>query len=130
MLFYIAEAIRVGIQHPTLPLSHFWHSVASPPTKQKSNQMFYPSWKSFGQSISHYSSFHLICDTPFYLFLAALGLRCCTSALYGCREPGLLSSCGVCAPHCSVFSCYRALAQGARASVVAAHGHSSRGAQA
>ena len=124
-----AEAIRVGILHPTLLLSHFWHTVASPPTKQKSNQIFYPSWKSFGQSISHYGSFHLICDSPFCLSLAALGLRCCTSALYSCREPGLLSSC-VWASQCSVFSYYRALAQGARASVVAARGQSSRGAQA
>ena len=29
-----------------------------------------------------------------YLFLAALGLRCCVWAFSSCGEPGLLSSCG------------------------------------
>ena len=74
--------------------------------------ILYPSWKSFGHSISHYGSFHLICHTSFYLLLAALGLCCCTWALYSCSGPGLLSSCGVWASHRSVFSCCRALALG------------------
>ena len=41
-----------------------------------------------------------------YLFLVALGLRCCVWAFSRCREPGLLSSCGAQASsHCSGFSC-------------------------
>ena len=35
-----------------------------------------------------------ICFLFIYLFLAALGLRCCTWAFSSCREQGLLSGCG------------------------------------
>ena len=51
-----------------------------------------------------------------YLFLAALGLRCCTRVFSSCGEPGLLC-CGVRASHCGGFSCCRAWALGARPSV-------------
>ena len=44
-----------------------------------------------------------------YLFLAALGLHCCTQAFSGCCERGLLR-CGAWASHCSGFSCCRARA--------------------
>ena len=57
----------------------------------------------------------------FILFLAALGLHCCTQAF---------SSCGVRASHCSGFSCCGARALGARASVVVARGLSSCGSRA
>ena len=40
-----------------------------------------------------------------YIFMAALGLRCCAQTLSLCREQGLLSSCGAQASHCSGFSC-------------------------
>ena len=56
-----------------------------------------------------------------YLFLAALGLRCCAWAFY---------SCGVRASHCSGPSCCGARALGARASVVVACGLSSCGLRA
>ena len=41
-----------------------------------------------------------------YLFMAALGLRCCTRAFSSCGKQGLLSSCGALASHCSGFSCW------------------------
>ena len=47
-----------------------------------------------------------------YIFLAALGLRCCAWAFSSCCEEGLLSGCGVQASHCSDFSCCRAQALG------------------
>ena len=56
-----------------------------------------------------------------YLFLAVLGLRCCTRAF---------SSCGEQASHCGGFSCCGAQALGAQASVVVAHGLSSCGLRA
>ena len=64
----------------------------------------------------------------FYLFLAVLGRGCCTG-FSGCSE-GLPSSCGAWASHCGDFSCYRAQAPGAWASVVVAHGLSSCSSQA
>ena len=39
-----------------------------------------------------------------YLFLAALGLRCCTRAFSSCRERGILC-CSAPASHCGSFSC-------------------------
>ena len=56
-----------------------------------------------------------------YLFLALLGLCCCTRAF---------SSCGAWASHCGGFSCCGAQALGAWASVVAARGLSSCGSRA
>ena len=47
-----------------------------------------------------------------YLFLAALGLCCCTWAFSSCGEQDLLSSCRAWASHCSGFSCSRARALG------------------
>ena len=55
----------------------------------------------------------------FYLFLAVLGLGCCTRAFCSCREWELLSSCSEQASHC------RAQAVGTRVSAVAAQGLSS-----
>ena len=58
-----------------------------------------------------------------YLVLAALGLRCgawalccCAQAFSSCSEPGLFSSCGVQASHCSGFSCCEHELEGAQAS--------------
>ena len=64
-----------------------------------------------------------------YLFLAALGLCCCAWAFSSCGERGY-SLLQVQASHCGGFSCCRAWALGARASVVVAHGLSSCGARA
>ena len=64
-----------------------------------------------------------------YLFLAALGLRCCVGFLWLCRT-GATLPCGARASHCSDFSRCRVQALGAWASVVVAHGLSSCGSQA
>ena len=68
-----------------------------------------------------------------YLFLAALGLCCCTRAFSSCSERGLLFVAVhvlLIAVDSLIFSCCRAWALGARASVVVAHGLSSCGAWA
>ena len=65
-----------------------------------------------------------------YIFLAALGRRCCRGLFSGCGEWGLLSSCGAQASHCGGFSCCTAQAVGTWASVVAAQGLSSCGTRA
>ena len=57
----------------------------------------------------------------YYLFLAALGLRCCMQVFSSCSEWGLLC-CGERASHCGGFSCCGAWALGSRASVVVARG--------
>ena len=44
----------------------------------------------------------------FYLFLAVLGLCCCTQAFSSGSKQGLLSSCSVGTSHCSGFSYWRA----------------------
>ena len=62
-----------------------------------------------------------------YLFLAALGLRCCMRAFSSCGERGATLCCGARAPHCGDFSCCRARALGTWASVVVARGLSSCG---
>ena len=54
------------------------------------------------------------------IFMAALGLCCCTQVFSSCSEPELLSSCSTQAPHCSDFSCCGAWALDAHASVVVA----------
>ena len=59
-----------------------------------------------------------------FLFLAALGLHCCSWAFSSCREQGLLSSCNAGTSHFDGFSC-GAQALGAQASVGAAHSFSS-----
>ena len=64
-----------------------------------------------------------------YLFLATLGLCCCTQAFSSCSKRGLLFL-AVCGLLCSGFSCCGARAPGTRASVVAARGLSSCGSQA
>ena len=61
-----------------------------------------------------------------FFFLAALGLCCCTGFLQ-LRWAGATLHCGVWASHCGGFSCCRAWALGAWASVVAARGLSSCG---
>ena len=48
----------------------------------------------------------------YHLFLAVLGLCCCTGFFSSCGKRGLLSSCGVLASHCGGFSCCRARALG------------------
>ena len=68
---------------------------------------------------------------PFiYLFLAALGLRCCVQAFSSCGEREATLHCGVGASHCGGFSCCRARALSTHASVVAARGLSSCGMRA
>ena len=57
-----------------------------------------------------------------YSFLAALGLRCCTRAFLWLWWAGATLRCCGWASHCGGFSCCRAQAVGARASVVVAHG--------
>ena len=58
-----------------------------------------------------------------YLFLAALGLRCCARAFSSCGELGLLFVAVRRLPiHCGGFFCCGAWALGTRASVVVAHG--------
>ena len=56
-----------------------------------------------------------------YLFLAVLGLCCCTWAFSSFGEWELLSVCSAQASHCDGFSCCTAWALW-RASAVAAHG--------
>ena len=65
-----------------------------------------------------------------YLFLAVLGLRYCEWGFSTCGEWWLLFRCGARASHCAGFSCCRAQALGARASVVVAYGLISCGSQA
>ena len=48
----------------------------------------------------------------FLIFLAVLGLHCCTQVFSSHCEWGLLPSCSVQASHCRGFSCCRAQAQG------------------
>ena len=62
-----------------------------------------------------------------YLFLAVLGLCCCTQAFSSCGEPGATLCCGALTSHCGGFACCGARALGAWASVVVAHGLSSCG---
>ena len=66
----------------------------------------------------------LYCVIFFCFFLggvAALGLRCCARAFSLVVASGATLRCGVQASHCGGFSCCRAWALGARASVVVAH---------
>ena len=63
-----------------------------------------------------------------YLFLAALGLCCCTWAFSSCSKRRLLFIAR--ASHCGGFSCCGARALGTWASVVVAHGLSSCGSRA
>ena len=62
----------------------------------------------------------------FILFLAVLGLRCCTRAFLWLRRVGATLRCGAQSSHCSGFYC-GAQALRAQASVVAACGLSSCG---
>ena len=64
-----------------------------------------------------------------YLFLAALGPRCCVRASSSCSERGLLFVTVRRLSHCSGFSCCGTRALGARASVVVARRFSSCGVQ-
>ena len=57
----------------------------------------------------------------YLLFLAALGLRCCTRDFSSCHERGSTLHCGARSSHCGGFSCCRAWALGAQASVVVQH---------
>ena len=62
-----------------------------------------------------------------YLFLTALGLRCCARAFSSCGEGGTTLRWGEWASHCGGFSCCGAWAVAMRASVVLARGLSSCG---
>ena len=62
--------------------------------------------------VSFLSNFYLC----IYLFLAALGLRCCMWTFSSCGQQGLRYSCGTGASHCSGFSCCRTQSLGARLS--------------
>ena len=66
----------------------------------------------------------------FNLFLAALGLCCCTQAFSLVAAKGATLRCSVRASHCGGLSCCRAQALGAWASVVVACRLSSCGARA
>ena len=55
--------------------------------------------------------FHLFLKI-LYIYLAVLGLCCCTWAFPSCGRWGLLSSCGAWAPYCRGFSCCGAQASG------------------
>ena len=57
-----------------------------------------------------------------FIFLDVLGLRCCVRAFLQLQRAGATLPCGAQASHCGGFSCCRAWALGARASVVVAHG--------
>ena len=61
--------------------------------------------------------------------MSVLGLHCCTRAFSSCGEWGLLFIV-VRGPHCSGFSCCRAQALGAQASVAVARELSSCGSEA
>ena len=52
-----------------------------------------------------------------YLFLAALGLRCCVRAFLWLRRAGATLRCGARASHCGGFSCCGARPLGMRASL-------------
>ena len=73
----------------------------------------------------------LLCDWPCYfadcisfLFLAALGLHCCTGAFSSCSEQGLLCSLSERASHCCGLSGFKASSRHV-GSVVVTHGLSS-----
>ena len=57
-----------------------------------------------------------------YLFLTALGLRCCTQAFSSCSKRGLLFRCGAWASHCGGFSLLWSMGCRHTGSVVVAHG--------
>ena len=65
-----------------------------------------------------------------YLFLGALGLRCCMRAFLQLWRVGATLHCSAWPSHCGGFFCCRAWALGAWASVVVARGLSSCGLQA
>ena len=92
-----------------------------------------PHWRADSQPLRHKGSPTFFLFNKFtYLFLAALGLRCCEWAFSSCGERRLLFVVvrGLLISHCSGFSCCGAQAPGARASVVAARGLSSCGSRA
>ena len=63
----------------------------------------------------------------YFIFMAALGLCCCTRAFLWLRRAGATLHCDARASHCSGFSCCGARALGAQASVAVAQGLSSCG---
>lgn len=72
-----------------------------------------------------YSIFSLLCcalalNIHIYLFLTALGLRCCAQVSSSCNDQGLLFNCSVQASHCGGLSCCRSQALDVWASVAAA----------
>ena len=91
--------------------------------KKKSNDL--SSYFFFNKCIETTHHFLFI-----YLFLAALGLRCCVQAFLSLQRAGVTLHCGVRASHCGGFSCCRAWALGAVDSAVVARRLSSCGLQA
>lgn len=77
--------------------------------------------------IEYLNNIFCICDLVIF-FMAVLGLHCCPGFFLAIASGGY-SSCGVQASHCGGFSCCRAWALGAWASVVVARGLSSYGSQ-
>ena len=75
-------------------------------------------FSAFNSYVAHMSFLKI---NLFILFLAVLGLRCCTRAFSSCGEGATLCR-GAWASHCGGFSCCRARALGTRASVVVTHG--------
>ena len=57
-----------------------------------------------------------------FIYLSRAGSSLLLRLFSSCGNPGLLSSCGAPASHCSGFSCCGAWALGVWASIVAAHG--------
>ena len=76
----------------------------------------------FTLDIYKYILFFFLELKNFYLFLAALGLRRCSTFFSSCGVWGLLSSCGEWASHCGGFSCRGAPALGLPALVVVVPG--------
>ena len=74
------------------------------------------------------STFPLFLKKFIYLFMAVLGLGCL--GFLQLWRAGATLRCGAGASHCGGFSCCRARALGAQASVVVAHGLSSCGSRA
>ena len=81
---------------------------------------------SYGNSIFSFFGFFKI-NLFIYLFLAVLGLRSCMWAFLQLQRAGATLCCGERASHCGGFSCCKARALGAQASVVVARRLSSCG---
>ena len=75
-----------------------------------------------GPFIAYLENGAFLKDVFVFLFLAVLGLGCCTQAFSSCGERGLLSSCRGQVAHCCGSCCCRAAALGTWVSVLVARG--------